>query len=130
MPSPIDRFKSAYNAFMGRDPTYVPYYGGSSYRPDRTSRRIQNERSIVNMIYNRISVDASSIDIKHVRLDEKNNYKETINDELNQVLSIDANIDQTGRFMIEDLVYSLLDEGCVALFPTDTLGDPKKNRFL
>lgn len=125
MPSPIDRFKSAYNAFMGRDPTnQIMYYGGYASRPDRTRHRIQNERSIVNSIYNRISVDSSSIDIKHVKLDDKGNYASTIEDSLNRVLTKDANVDQTGRSMIRDLVYSLLDEGSVALFPTDLTKDP------
>lgn len=125
MASPLDRFKSAYNAFMGRAPTPTVYYGGSGTRPDRTRKRIQNERSIINSVYNRIAVDSASIDIKHVRLDDKQNYKETIYDPLNRVLSLDANIDQTGRRMINDLVYSMLDEGCIALFPTDLTADPR-----
>lgn len=125
MPSPIERFKSAYNAFMGRSPTNkLYYYGGSSSRPDRTRHRIQNERSIINSIYNRISVDASSIDIKHVKVDENGDYVDTIKDRLNRVLTLEANIDQTGRSMIEDLIYSMLDEGCVALVPTDLTADP------
>lgn len=127
MTSPMERFKSAYNAFMGRDPTptnWTMYYGGSGARPDRTRHRIQNERSIINSIYNRISVDGSSIDIKHVKLNEKGNYDSTINDSLNRVLTLDANVDQTGRFLIRDLIYSMLDEGCIALIPTDTTSDP------
>lgn len=127
MASPIERFKSAYNAFMGRAPTTrTVYYGGSGSRPDRARRRIQNERSLVNSIYSVISVDSASIDVKHVRLDEKGNYKETINDNLNRVLTISANIDQTGRSLIRDIVYSMLDEGCVAIVPTDTTADPNK----
>lgn len=124
MGSPIERFKSAYNAFMGRAPTRRIYYGGSGSRPDRTHHRIQNERSIVNSIYNRIAVDGSLIDIKHVRVDDKGNYTETIEDSLNRVLTLDSNIDQTGRSMIRDLIYSMLDEGYVALFPTDLTKDP------
>lgn len=126
MPSPIERFKSAYNAFMGNaQTTKTIYYGGSSSRPDRIRHRIQNERSIINSIYNRIAVDASSIDIKHVRLDEEGNYDATIEDSLNRIFTLDANVDQTGRSLIRDLIYSMLDEGCVALFPTDTIGNPK-----
>lgn len=125
MASPIERFKSAYNAFMGRAPTHsLVYYGGSSGRPDRTRHRIQNERSIINSIYNRIAVDASSIDVKHVKLDKKGMYLETMDSPLNRVLTIDANIDQTGRSMLRDLVYSMLDEGCIALIPTDLTKDP------
>lgn len=124
--SPIDRFKSAYNAFMGRASTRTEYvYGGSGSRPDRTRRRIQNERSIINSIYNRISVDASSIDVKHVKVDENGDYIETLKSSLNKILTLDANVDQTGRQLILDVVYSMLDEGCVALFPTDLSKDPK-----
>lgn len=125
MPSPFDKLKSVYNNFMRRAPTTKAYYYSSSGdRPDRMRHIIQNERSIVNSIYNRISVDTSLIDIKHVRLDKDGNYKETIFGNLNRVLTSDANIDQTGRDLISDLVYSMLDEGCVALFPTYTTADP------
>lgn len=125
MASTIDRFKSAYNAFMGRAPTNTVYnYIGSSNRPDRTRHRIQNERSIINSIYNRISVDSSSVDIKHVKLNDEGNYEKTIDDSLNKVLTLEANVDQTGRSLILDLVYSILDEGCVALFPIYTTADP------
>lgn len=124
MPSPIERFKSAYDAFMGRSPTKYIYSGFSGGRPDRIRHRIQNERSIVNSIYNRIAVDCMEIDIKHVRLDDKNNYEETIQDSLNRVLSFEANVDQTGRGLVEDIVYSMLDEGCIAVIPTKTSADP------
>lgn len=122
---PFERFKSAWNAFMGRDPTVTKYwYGGSGTRPDRTRHRIQNERSTINSIYNRMAVDASSIDIKHVRLNDDGDYDKTINSHLNDVLTKEANIDQTGRTMIRDVVYSMLDEGCIALVPTDLTADP------
>ena len=125
MAFPFDRFKSAWNAFMRRDPTVTKYwYGGSGTRPDRTRHRIQNERSTINSIYNRMAVDASSIDIKHVRLNDDGNYDKTINSHLNDVLTKEANIDQTGRAMIRDVVYSMLDEGCIALVPTDLTEDP------
>ena len=125
MASPLDRFRSAYNAFMGRAPTSrTYYYGGSGSRPDRTRHRIQNERSIVNSIINRIAVDAASIDVKHVRVDDDGDYVETMNSRLNRVLTSDANIDQTGRAMLQDFIYSMLDEGCVALVPTDLTADP------
>lgn len=125
MAFPFDRFKSAWNAFMGRDPTIINYWDrGSGTRPDRIRHRIQNERSIINSIFNRMAVDASSIDIKHVRLNDDGNYDETIKSHLNDILTKEANIDQTGRSMIRDLVYSMLDEGCVALVPTDLTADP------
>lgn len=122
-----DRIKNAYNAFMGRDPTvsrggyYYPSYGT---RPDRVSRRIQNERSIVSAIYNRIAVDCESINVCHVRVDEQWNYESTIQSALNEVLTINANIDQTGRTLIQDLVESMLDEGVIALIPIETSSNP------
>lgn len=125
MASPLDRFRSAYNAFMGRAPTNTTYYyGGSGSRPDRTRHRIQNERSIVNSVINRIAVDGASIDIKHVRIDDDGDYVETMKSRLNRVLTSDANIDQTGRALIQDFIHSMLDEGCVALVPTDLTADP------
>lgn len=125
MASPLERFKSAYNAFMGRAPTVKTYYyGGNGSRPDRIKHIIQNERSIINMMYNRISVDGASIDIKHVRVDENGDYVETLKSHLNRVLNLEANVDQTGRAMLQDYIYSILDEGCVALVPTDLTTDP------
>lgn len=125
MASPLDRFKSAYNAFMGRAPTNTAYYyGGNGSRPDRTRHRIQNERSIINSVINRIAVDGASIDIKHVRIDNDGDYVETMKSRLNRVLTSDANVDQTGRAMIQDFIHSMLDEGCVALVPTDLTKDP------
>lgn len=104
--------------------SYQYTYASSGYRPDKVTRRIQNEKTIVNTIYNKISVDAASINILHVRLDEDGNYKNTIHGSLNKVLNRSANIDQTGRAFILDAVFSMLDEGCVALLPIETLGDP------
>lgn len=125
MASPLDRFKSAYNAFMGRSPTpKTYYYNGSGSRPDRTRHRIQNERSIVNSINNRISVDSASINVKHVRVDDNGNYVATMDGYLNRLLTLEANVDQTGRALLQDFVYSILDEGCAALVPTDLTEDP------
>lgn len=125
MASPLERFKSAYNAFMGRSPTSKTYYySGSGSRPDRTRHRIQNERSIVNSINNRISVDSASINVKHVRVDDNGNYVATMDGYLNRLLTLEANVDQTGRALLQDFVYSILDEGCAALVPTDLTEDP------
>lgn len=118
-----ERFKNGWNAFMGRDPT--PYYGyGSSRRPDRLSLSRNNARSIVNSIYNRIAVDVSAMNIRHVRLDEEDNYKETIKSDLNNALSADANLDQTGRALFVDIVMSMFDEGCVGVVPVDADTNP------
>lgn len=121
-----DRLKSAWNAFRNRDPTDFSNVGASySYRPDRPRLTRGNERSIVTSVYNRIALDASSIDIMHVRLDENNRFLETVNSDLNSCLTLEANVDQTGRAFIQDIVMSMLDEGCVAVIPVDTTADPR-----
>lgn len=120
-----ERVKDGWNAFMGRDPTKQVHRYGSSLRPDRIRLSRTNARSIVNSIYNRIAIDVSAINVNHVRLDENGNYKETIDDELNHVLTREANIDQTGRALFQDIVMSMFDEGCVAVIPIDTDIDPE-----
>lgn len=121
------RLKHAWNAFLNRDPTsrYVDSGASYSYRPDRVRFSRGNERSIVTAMYNRIAMDVAAIDIKHVRLDENNRYIETIESGLNNCLSLEANIDQTGRSFMQDVVMSMLDEGCVAIVPVDTTFNPK-----
>lgn len=124
----VSRLKRGWNAFMNKDPTlsYQRSIGyGYSYRPDRPRFTRGNERSIVNSIYNRIAIDAASITIKHVRLDENGRYTETMNSTLNECLTISANIDQTGRALIQDIVMSMFDEGCVAIVPVDTDTNPE-----
>ena len=124
----MDRIKSAYNAFRNnRDPTFYSYDTGTSYyhRPDRVRLSGGNERSIVTAIINKIATDAAAIDIEHVRLDENGRYMETMKTTLNECLSVEANIDQTGRAFRHDLYMSMLDEGCVAVVPIDTSDNPK-----
>ena len=120
------RLKHAWNAFMNRDPTdYYRSVGmGYSYRPDRVRMTRGNERSIVTSVYNRIALDASSVDIVHSRLDEDDRFIEIIDSGLNSCLNLGANIDQTGRAFIQDVVMSMLDEGCVAIVPVDTTINP------
>ena len=121
-----NRLKHAFNAFMNRDPTYYRNIGsGYSIRPDRPRLSRGNERSIVTSIFNRIAIDVASIDIKHCRLDNNGRFIEEIDSGLNNCLSLEANIDQTGRAFIQDIVMSMLDEGCVAIVPVDTTINPK-----
>ena len=121
------RLKHAWNAFMNRDPTEVDYDIGPAYyyRPDRPRLTRGNERSIVTAVYNRIALDVSDIDIRHVRLDPDGRYIEDIDSGLNNCLTVEANIDQTGKAFIQDVVMSMLDEGCVAIVPVDTTLNPK-----
>ncbi len=121
-----ERLKHAWNAFNNRDPTGYRYrdLGASySYRPDRMRFSGGNERSIVTSVYNRIAMDAAAIDVKHVRLDKNGRFMSEINSGLNNCLSLEANKDQTGRAFIQDVVMSLMDEGCVAIVPIDTDDD-------
>ena len=119
------RLKHAFNAFMNKDPTYTPSVCSYSIRPDRPRLSRGKERSIVTSIFNRIALDVAGIAIKHCRLDENNRYIEDIRSNLNECLSVEANIDQTGRAFIQDVVMSMLDEGCVAIVPVDTTINPK-----
>lgn len=118
------RVKRSWNAFLNRDPTddYAPAveevtYG---YRPDRTRFTRANQNTIITPIYNRIAIDVASISINHVRLDKDGRYNETLSTGLNECLTLSANIDQTGRALVQDIVMSMLDEGCVAVVPVDT----------
>ena len=122
------RLKHAWNAFTNKDPTqyYRDIGSGSSYyyRPDRPRLHRGNERSIITALYNRIAIDVAAVGIKHVRLDENNRFLSEIDSGLNNCLSTEANIDQTGRGFIQDVVMSMLDEGVVAIVPVDTTIDP------
>ena len=121
------RLKHAWNVFRSRDPTAEFGDIGASYynRPDRPRFTRGNERSITTSVLNRIALDASAIDILHVRLDKNGRFLEEINSGLNNCLTLSANADQTGRAFKQDVVMSMLDEGCVAIVPTDTTMNPK-----
>ena len=121
------RLKHAWNVFRSRDPTSEFMDAGASYynRPDRPRFTRGNERSITTSVLNRIALDASAIDILHVRLDKNGRFLEEINSGINNCLTLSANTDQTGRAFKQDVVMSMLDEGCVAIVPTDTTINPK-----
>ena len=121
------RFRHAWNAFLNRDPTDEFQYTGNgySYRPDRIRLTRGNERSIITSVFNRIALDAASIEIKHCRLDEDDRYVADINSGLNNCLNLEANIDQTGRNLVQDIVMSMFDEGVIAVIPIDTTANPK-----
>ena len=121
------RLKHAWNAFMNRDPTryYRDIGMGYGYNPDRPRLTRGNERSIITSVYNRIALDATSVQLQHARLDENGRFLETINSGLNNCLTVSANIDQTWRSFLHDAVLSMLDEGCVAIVPVDTTYDPE-----
>ena len=121
-----DRLQHAWNAFVNNE-NHSRYYDRghiSSYKPDRVRFTRGNERSIVTSVYNRLALDASSISIRHVRLDDNGRFTEEVNSGLQYCLNTEANIDQTGRAFLQDVVMSMLDEGCVAIVPVDTTINP------
>lgn len=123
----LDRLQHGWNAFMNKDPTYyVPSIGsGYSIRPDRARFTRGNERSIVTSVYNRIALDVAAINIQHCQLDEDGRFISIKKSGLNNCLTVEANIDQTGRAFIQDVVMSMFDEGCVAIVPVETTLNPK-----
>lgn len=129
MPTIFQRLQHGWNAFINnKDPTSYSdstWFGqGSYFRPDKQRLYSRNDRSIITSIFNRIATDAASNDIQHVRVDENGRFKETIKSGLNDCLTVEANIDQTGRAFIQDTVQSMLEEGVVAIVPVDTTIDP------
>lgn len=119
------RLKHAWNAFTGTDyTTYQDAGPGYSSRPDRIRLTRGNERSIITSVYNRIALDVAALNVQHIRLDENGRFLSVIQDGLNTCLTVEANIDQTARAFIQDIVVSMLDEGCVAIVPVDTTYNP------
>ena len=123
----MDRIQRSWNAFRNRDPTteYRDTGLGYAYRPDRVRFTRGNERSIVTSVYNRIALDVAAINIQHVQLDDNNRFTSVVESGLNSCLNLEANIDQTGRAFVQDIVMSMFDEGCVAVVPVDTTQDPE-----
>ena len=123
----MDRIQRGWNAFRNRDPTteYRDTGLGYAYRPDRVRFTRGNERSIVPSVYNRIALDVAAINIQHVQLDDNNRFTSVVESGLNSCLNLEANIDQTGRAFVQDIVMSMFDEGCVAVVPVDTTQDPE-----
>ena len=123
----ITRIKRGWNAFMNKDPTSTRRYDlgyGSSLRPDRMRFTRGNERSIVTAVFNRIAIDVAQIDIRHVKLDDNERFLEVIKSDMNNCFELEANIDQSGRAFVQDIVLSMFDEGCIAVVPVDTSSNP------
>lgn len=127
------RLRYAWNAFFNKDPTeefsYRDIGASYSYRPDRMRFSRGNEKSIVTAILNRIALDASAVTIQHVRLDDNGRFVSIVDSKLNSCFTLSANIDQTGRAFFQDVVMSMLDEGCVAIVPVDTTFNPQKGSY-
>lgn len=125
--NPLNTLKHAWNLFAyndtQKDRSSTGF--GSYYNPNRTKFSRGNERTIVTSVYNRIAIDAASIEIRHVKVDENNRFQDFVTSGIDNCLSIEANIDQTSRNFIQDIVSSMMDEGCVAIVPIDTTLDPE-----
>lgn len=121
MPTIKERLQHAWNAFNGRDRpvSYTDYGPSSSYRPDKRRSFRGADRSIISAVYNRIALDAASIDVHHVRVDENGRYRTIINDSLEKIMNLEANIDQTGFNYMLDVVLSMFNEGVVAEVPVE-----------
>lgn len=122
-----DFFQHSWNAFTNKDPTNNNQYSGeygSSYRPDRPRLSRGNEKSIATSVFNRIAMDVSAVNVRHARIDQNDRFMSYVNSGLDNCLSLEANKDQTGRSFIQDIVMSMLDEGCVAIVPVDTSISP------
>ena len=125
------RLQHAWNAFFNKDPTNDTFKAidtgaGHTSRPDRVKFTRGNEKSIITAVFNRIAMDAAAVSIEHVRLDDNGRFINSMPSKLNNCLTLEANLDQTGRALMQDVVMSMLDEGCVAIVPTDTVYDPTK----
>lgn len=128
MPKFIDQLKHAWNAFRGRDRPPAYGYGQAEWtRPDRVRLRAGSERTIITAIYNRIAMDVAAHKVEHVMVDPNGRYLRNVEDHLNDCLTLEANIDQTSRAFLQDVVLSMFDEGCVAIVPTDANVDPSKS---
>lgn len=129
MPKFSDRLMHAWNAFMNKDPTPrlgEPSYG---YRPDRVRFTRGNERTTITSVYNRIALDAAAIDFFHAQMDQNGRFLDQKKSGLNNCLRVEANLDQTSRAFIQDVVMSMMDEGSVAIVPVDTTLNPKTGSF-
>ena len=125
-----DRLQHAWNAFMGRNVAPINIGYGSTRNPGMAQFTRENARSIISPIYTRIAVDVSSLTVQHARLDANGRFKEAMESSLNECFTVQANIDQTGRAFMQDIVMSMLDEGVVAVVPVETEDDPTiKNSF-
>ena len=122
----MNRLKASWNAFRNRDPTMFYNEPGMSYsyRPDRPRFSRGNERTIATSVFNKIAMDVAAVDIRHCKVDENGRYIEDVNSDLNQCLTLEANIDQTHRAFRQETVMSMFDEGVVAIVPIETKGDP------
>lgn len=88
-------------------------------RPNRTSYRTYNDKSILGSIYNRLAVDFSQVEFYHAMLDENDVAIDVVRDNLNDCLTLDPNIDQSAQALKIDLALTMFESGTVAVVPTE-----------
>lgn len=123
---------SGWNAFDSPKPeetrfdSFAPG-GRVSYgrKPDVVRSRNGNDKAFLGKIINRIAIDASGIEIRHVDIDKNGNFLSVRKSGLNDCLLVEANIDQGARAFRQDLVETLCDKGTIAVVPIDTDVDPE-----
>ncbi len=123
------RLRNAWNIFRNKTPTMSYDYSGSYYRPDRLRLSGGNERTIVTSVFNRIALDVAALNVRECQMDENDRLVNYVDTDLNRCLTIEANIDQTSRAFLQDIVMSMFDEGCIAVVPVDTTNNPIKGSF-
>ena len=123
------RLRNAWNIFRNKTPTMSYDYSGSYYRPDRLRLSGGNERTIVTSVFNRIALDVAALNVRECQMDENDRLVNYVDTDLNRCLTIEANIDQTSRAFLQDIVMSMFDEGCIAVVPVDTTNNPVKGSF-
>ncbi len=123
------RLRNAWNIFRNKTPTMSYDYSGSYYRPDRLRLSGGNERTIVTSVFNRIALDVAALNVRECQMDENDRLVNYVDTDLNRCLTVEANIDQTSRAFLQDIVMSMFDEGCIAVVPVDTTNNPVKGSF-
>ena len=123
----LDRIKIAWNAFRGAEKNWTAYSGIGNYsdRPDRRRLLLTNERTIVTSIYNRMSIDVASTEMRHVLVDENGRYEKDLNTAFNRALTLEPNLDQSPRAFRQDIAMTMFEKGSAAIVPVDTSANPK-----
>lgn len=120
-----ERIQHAWNAFTGRDtdPSKVSIFSGST-RPQYRGLATHSTSSFAGAVFNRIAIDVATTTFNHVKIDAETEDRKTMDSGLNYCLTTEANLDQSASAFIQDLVYSMFDEGVVAVVPVDTTLSP------
>lgn len=131
MPSFMDRLKASYNVFRNDQPQpeEEEVITSTLRMSSPTTYSLDTAKAVTAPIKTRIAMDASNIPIKHVLVDETDAFIETRHSELNDRLTIMANVDQTGNAFVQDAIMTMLEEGACALVPIEVSGSPNSGSY-